>query len=269
MKSLRTLLASIITILLTFLVGCGGNSPTPQVKAAIKIAFTSAPPASISEAARQSLSATVNNDTGAAGVDWTVTCGSADCGGFTSTATSSGTATTYTAPATIPTGGSVNVKATAKADASKNVSATIQITKSQFSDGTYVFSLAGQDQSSFFVYYVAGAFTVSNGVITAGEQDWIDYNAGNFTDQIASGTVTPTADGNLQIVLNTGNLNIGVAGVETINAAVVSGARGLINQFDGSATSSGTLDLQTTTQASLGGYAFFVSGSDVNGFPAA
>ena len=78
-------------------------------------------------------------------------------------------------------------------------------------------------------------------------------------------TVTP--DGNLQIVLTTADTKIGVNGVETLNASMVSGTRALINEFDASATSSGTLDLQTSTHSAQGGYAFLLAGVDANALP--
>jgi hypothetical protein len=49
---------------------------------------------------------------------------------------------------------------------------------------------------------------------------------------------------------------------------MVSATRGLLNEYDTSATSSGELDLQTSTSAGQGGYAFFVNGGDAAGFAA-
>jgi dienelactone hydrolase len=48
--------------------------------------------------------ATVTNDPANKGVTWAVQCSGADCGTISPTATASGAATTYTAPAAIPTG---------------------------------------------------------------------------------------------------------------------------------------------------------------------
>jgi len=137
-------------------------------------------------------------------------------------------------------------------------------------DGTYVFSLAGQDAAAQYLYYVAGAFKIKGGTITGGEQDFVSFNVPTtLQDTISSGSVTTSADGNLQITLRTGDNSVGVGGVETLRGTLVSksGSRALITEFDASATSSGELDRQTSTSAAGGGYAFFVTGADSNGGP--
>jgi hypothetical protein len=263
MKLRQSIFLMIAAAMVAALVACGSSSHP------ITVAFSPAPPASLQAGASTSLTAVVSNDSAGGGVNWTAACGSADCGGFSSTTTPSGTATTYTAPATIPSGGTVTVKATSVTDATKSVSASITITAATtLADGTYVFSLAGQNFNGQYIYYVAGAFTVASGTITAGEQDFIDYaNPTSLTDAISGGTVTTTADGNLQITLTTADNAVGVSGVETLNGTLVSASRALISEFDASATSSGELDLQTSASAGQGGYAFFVNGGDAFGCP--
>jgi len=274
----QTILTVVALSMVATLVACSSSS-TPVPPPAIAVAFSGAPPASMAESASLPITATVTNDSASAGVTWSATCGTAGvCGGFSSNTTPSGTAVTYTAPATIPSGATVTITATSVTDATKSTSATVTITgASTLADGTYVFSLAGQEVSSSYVYYVAGAFTVSGGAITGGEQDFVDYfNSITLTDSINGGSVSTTADGNIQITLTTclatdctqPDTALGVAGVETLNGTLVSGARALINEFDASATSSGELDLQTTTSAGAGGYAFFVNGVDSSGCPA-
>lgn len=268
MKYRQLILSLIALSLAAALVACG-SSHRP-----ISVTLSGTPPASLVESATQPFTATVSNDSANAGVAWTVTCGSADCGGFSSTSTSSGTATTYTAPSKIPTGNSVTITATSVSDSTKSASATVTITAATtLADGTYVFSIAGQDTdddgSSFGnAYYVAGAFTVAGGTITGGEQDFIDYNLGTLTDAITGGAVTTTADGNLQITLVTADTSIGVGGTETLDGTLVSGNKALLTEFDASASSSGSLELQTSTAAQGGGYAFFVTGFDTNTCPA-
>lgn len=268
MKYRQLILSLIALSLAAALVACG-SSHRP-----ISVTFSGTPPASLAESATQSFTATVSNDSANAGVTWTVTCGSADCGGFSSTSTSSGTATTYTAPSKTPTGTSVTVKATSVSDSTKSASAMVTITHATtLADGTYVFSIAGQDtdnDSSSWgnPYYVAGAFTVAGGTITGGEQDFIDYNLTTLTDAITGGAVTTTADGNLQITLVTADTSIGVGGTETLDGTLVSGNKALLTEFDASASSSGTLELQTSTAAQGGGYAFYVTGFDTNACPA-
>ena len=88
------------------------------------------PPAGLAVGGTAQMAATVTNDPTYAGVNWTVTCGSAACGSFNPTVTASGSnlaATVYTAPAAIPSGGTVTVAATSVYDSTKSVSAVIQI----------------------------------------------------------------------------------------------------------------------------------------------
>jgi hypothetical protein len=139
-------------------------------------------------------------------------------------------------------------------------------------DGTYIFSLSGETTTANGTssYNLSGAFAVTSGAITSGEQDYVDGFIYAPQDSITSGTITATADGNLQIVLTTNDpTNVGVNGVETLDAALFSTSRARIIGFDTNATSSGRVDLQTSTAAPTAGYAFFTGGFDVNGNPVA
>src|SRR5581483_3173610 len=94
--------------------------------------------------------ATVVNDVSAnPAVNWTVTCGAMACGSFSPTTTMSGVRTKYTAPAAIPTGGSVTLTATSVTDPTKSASVKIVITAAAagLADGTYVFQVTGQPGS--------------------------------------------------------------------------------------------------------------------------
>jgi hypothetical protein len=138
-------------------------------------------------------------------------------------------------------------------------------------DGTYVFSVAGQDVAGLYLYNLAGAFKVSGGVIAGGEQDFVDYfNAATLTDTITSGTMTSAdAAGNITITLNTGDASVGVGGVETFSVVLATtGTAGLITEYDASASGSGELRLQTLPGGSgIQGYAFFLNGGDSFGCP--
>jgi hypothetical protein len=142
--------------------------------------------------------------------------------------------------------------------------------------GNYVFSWSGADKNGF--YTVAGAFTLASdgATITGGEQDFNDPLNGDLPDLIASGSVATSPDGNLIITLTTctgtncatPDPAVGVSGVETIDATLVSSSKGLIIEYDSSASSSGELDLQSTTlSAPAGGYAFSIAGVDTSGGP--
>lgn len=93
----------------------------------ITIALTSAPPAMLGLGEAAQAIATVTNDPIAAGVNWTAACGSASCGSFSPALTASASATVYTAPAVIPSGGTVTVTATSVEDSTKSISAKIAI----------------------------------------------------------------------------------------------------------------------------------------------
>jgi len=96
----------------------------------ITIAFSAnpnLPPATMGASETAQITATVTNDPIAAGVSWKVTCGSGDCGSFNPAETASGYATVYTAPAKVPSGGSVTVIATSIKDPTKSVNAQIAI----------------------------------------------------------------------------------------------------------------------------------------------
>jgi hypothetical protein len=243
---------------------------TQSASAAITISTPSAPitvtlnapPASLVASATAALTATVANDNANAGVTWSVTCGSGQCGSFSPTTTPSGTATTYTAPAAVPTPATVTVTATSVSDTTKSASASVTITAPPpvLADGNYVYHVAGEDGAS--PYFVAGAFTVQNGAIAAGEQDMTDVNVIAQDNLVASGSSLSLVNGNIQIVLNTGDTAIGVNGIETFHGTVVSSARVLISEFDTFATATGSIDQQTSAAAPAGGYAFNLGGLD-------
>ncbi len=255
----------IVAFTLAFAACGGGSSSTPP--ASISVSFAAQPPTTLVVATTLSLTAVVNNDSAGAGVNWKVTCGTTLCGSFVPASTANDAATVYTAPAAIPTGNTVTIVATSITDSTKSASATITITTSATSvlaDGTYVFRLSGEDiTGGGSSYFVAGAFTVLNKSIASGEQDFVDQGAGITDGILASGSsLSATSNGNIQIVLNTDDTNVGVNGVETLRATMVSPSHLLISQFDGFASATGTLDLQTGSAAPAGGYAFNLSGLD-------
>jgi hypothetical protein len=271
-KSHKSITASIIVAFTIAFAACGGGGNSPNPPAAIAVSFAAQPPTTLVIAATLSLTAVVNNDSAGAGVNWKVTCGSTQCGSFNPVSTGSSVATVYTAPAAIPTGNTVTLVATSISDSTKSVSASITITASATSvlpDGNYVFRLSGEDITlNGSSYFVAGAFTVLNKAIASGEQDFVDQGSGITDGILASGSsLSTTANGNIQIVLNTGDTNVGVNGVETLRGTLVSATHILISQFDGFAAATGTLDLQTGTAAPAGGYAFNLSGLDDSAEP--
>ena len=123
--------------------------------------------------------------------------------------------------------------------------------------GTYTFLALGSEAPSSNQYEVGGVLVADgNGAITGGEQTYsntVGAHADNLTGTYSIGT-----NGLGTITLQTGDTGIGVNGVETLSVVILSPSSGLISQFDTSATSSGTLDLQTSTAMPTGGYAFSV-----------
>src|SRR5258708_18381133 len=98
---------------LAFLTGCGGGSSSgPQP---ISVVLSTPPPSSIVAGGTATISATVSNDTAAKGVTWS--CAPAGtCGSFSPMSTASGASTTYTAPASSPSGGMVTITASSVTD---------------------------------------------------------------------------------------------------------------------------------------------------------
>ena len=126
---LRQLAALIAIAALALLSACGAqNSMAPAITVTFTPGFT--PPATLSHLSPDNtagIAVTITNGPQNAVVNWSVTCGSASCGSFAPTATASTIPTTYTAPASIPAGNTVTVKATSKDDPTKSVSAIITI----------------------------------------------------------------------------------------------------------------------------------------------
>jgi hypothetical protein len=182
-----------------------------------------------------------------------------------STFRANGTAGTYVVTATLPSGGTP-----------ANFSLTNRV-----ASNTYVFYLSGQELSGNF-YTLAGSVEIDpSGNILAGEQDFND--AAGLTspqpsgDAILSGTAALVVDpttGQGTLILTTNNPALGVPdgkgnGIETLGVQFVNSNHALIIQFDGTTTSSGSLDQQTLPSSLDGGYAFTLSGLDPSLFPVA
>jgi hypothetical protein len=245
--------------------GGGGGSNSP----AISVAFVSEPPSSMSVSGTASIAATVGNDPAGRGVTWSVKCQSSQCGSFSVTSTASGVATTYTAPATVPNPATVTLMATSASNGSVSAASTLTITAAppppspELADGNYVYHFSGQDSTGS--YYVVGAFTVKGGVITAGEQDFTDEAIVATDALIPTNCLIASAGGNIEIRLDTGDMSVGVNGIEILHGAKVSSKRVLISEFDSFASGTGAVDSQISVAAPTGGYAFYTLGIDQSG----
>jgi hypothetical protein len=239
---------------------------TPPIQ--ISVSFSPPPPASLQVNTLATLDVVIKNDTSAnPQVTWTVSCGGSACGSLTPTITASSAETGYTAPAAIPPGNSVTVTATSVTDPTKSASASITIIPqgATLANGTYVYQLEGPaGQNS---YFITGVLVAANGAITGGEQDSVDYaidDNGNpypyafLSGEIGSGSYVTTPDGNVQITYFVEGAQ------ETLNGVLAAGGKGFVGQIYGS-LGSGTLELQTSTAAPAGGYAFSMFGGGLYG----
>ncbi|MGD0545611.1 MAG: hypothetical protein ABSB65_14480 [Candidatus Acidiferrales bacterium] len=257
--------------------GCGsGGGP-------LTIAITA--PGSLAASTTGNLSATVTHDPKAQGVTWS--CAPVGfCGTFTLAQTASGVPTMYTAPPVAPAGGSVTITATSVTKPTTISTATIMITGMATQNFTFYVTGEENNFADDPYYSLAGVVQIANtlsagGVfaVTGGEQD---YNDGDGPDGIISpqpqgdmitgGGLVPNGDGTGTLTLITDNPNLGVSGTETFAVAFANPNHALITQFDGTATSSGSMDLQTSTALPSGSFSFVASGTssdDSGAFPAA
>jgi hypothetical protein len=235
----------------------------------IGLTFSSSayPPNALQVGGSAPIAVVITGDPSNNGVSWSATCGNgaAPCGSFTPTKTASGVAATFTAPSVLGAGSTVTVVATSvtNPDDSLSIPIFVSLEPTTLASGSYVFQLSGTNPHGF--YSVSGVFTVNNGSITGGEQDFVD-SAGAKSHTITGGSILAIDDGNLWITLKTADSSIGTSGVETLDATLLSGSQASLIEFDSSATSSGTLDLQASKAAPSGGYAFVAFGRDSSNF---
>ena len=137
----------------------------------------------------------------------------------------------------------------------------------------YVLGVALNDEGHD-PYNIAGVVSIAtdgSGKVTAGVQDYSDgddiASPQPQGDTIRSGSLAMQTNGQGTLTLVTDNSKLGVNGTETFAVAFANANHALISQFDGSATSSGSLDLQTSTALPAGAFSFVASGSGVNTEP--
>ncbi len=284
-RNFTSILALIlVSLVFGFLTGCSSSSSTPPPPPAIAIRETSGSgqTATVGEAFTNMLVATVtSNGTAASGVTVTFTPVAGSAGqSCTPSATTVATASDGTASITCTANSAPGAYAVtaAAAGATATASFTESNTAQKKAPIVFVFYVNGLENSVSEgpVYYgVAGAvgFDLSGNVL-GGEQDYNDGQNG-FTSPVdtitatgSSMTVNPTTGtGTLVLDVSASNPNVGVKGIETFAVQFVNASHALITQFDGSATSSGSFDLQTATSGAGGNFAFTLSGIDIAGFP--
>ncbi len=94
------------------------------------IVASTPPPFTLAVNGTMSFTGTLSNDytVGGGSIGWSLSCQSSACGSLSAASTKSGTAITFTAPATVPTGNTVTVTATSVTDPAVSYSIIITIT---------------------------------------------------------------------------------------------------------------------------------------------
>ena len=259
----RTLWMALVVTSALFYVGCGcGNS--------LKVEITQAPTTS-APLATSSVTAVVTHDKEAGGVNWSCTP-VGTCGSFNPTQTASGVASVYTAPSTA---GTVTIIATSVDKPSRFASTSVTITTATALN--YTFYVTGEENDgaendgSGDVYCIAGVVAIAQTAsgdgsfaVVGGEQDYNDGDGHTATqDAFTGGNLVLAGDGsgNGTLTLVTASGEPGIDGTETFAVNFPNTNHALITQFDESATSSGSLDLQTSTALPSGSFAFTSTGA--------
>jgi hypothetical protein len=240
--------------------GCGGSSH--------RVTITTSP-TTLAAGSSSSVVAVTSHDSSDQ-INWTCAPSGA-CGSFNPAQTPSGTGSTYTAPPVAPSGGSVMITATSMDHPTR--SDTVSVTITGVAAQNFVFSATGEEDSGD-VYSIAGVVAIAedgSGDVVGGEQDFNDGDVNTSPqpsgDAITGGSLVMADDGsgNGILTLITNNAALGDEGTETFAVVFANANHALIVQFDGSATSFGSYDLQTATSVSAGSFAFTASGLDAGG----
>jgi hypothetical protein len=131
-------------------------------------------------------------------------------------------------------------------------------------NGTYVISSTGIDTNGLFIAIAGTIVANGSGGITGGTVDVVgpDFTpASPVAQPITGGSYNVTVDGRGQAKF----------GGITLDFVLTSSSHGLVTEYDGNGTGSGTIDLQSAvTQAQLqGSYAFSIAGLDSGEGPTA
>jgi hypothetical protein len=260
----KSLWIVLLALGVTYVAGCGGSNNNN-----ILVSISQAPPGILVPAGPAvPVTATVTGDSKNAGVTWSCTAATAGdaCGSFNPVTTPSGTATMFSPPSTAV--GNVTITATSVTNAAAFATANVNISTSGGLAGNYAFYVGGLDFNS--LYSLAGSVTIAADGTLTGEQD---YNDGSGItspepggDMITSGSLSfDPASGLGTLILITNNKNVGTNGTETLALNFANNNHALIIEADGSATSSGSFDLQTLPSTPAGGFSFVLSGIDSGG----
>ena len=279
----KTYWSVLCVIFIMALAACGGNgTKIPPPVEMITVTSGSGQSAVVSTAFANPLVATVS--TGGvpnAGVAVTFTApGSGASGTFNSGSATAMVTTDANGVATSPaftansTAGGPYIVTAAAAGVSANVNFTLTNTAAAVASSQFTFYVSGENlDDGFEDFYAIGGTVVidANGNVEGGEQDFNDgdlIHSPTTGDTITGGSLvedTATGLGTLTVITN--NSAVGVNGTETFGIQFVNPSHALLIAFDESATSSGSLDLQTLPSplaAPNGNFAFSLTGVDPN-----
>ncbi len=138
----------------------------------------------------------------------------------------------------------------------------------------FVFYANGED-ATFNAYSIVGVVTITadgNNTVTGGVQDFNDGD-GLTSSQPAGDTIlatgsslsfNPDGSGNALLTLVTSNGALGNAGTETFALSFANANHAIISQFDGTATSAGSYDLQTLPTSAIVSTSFSFTSTGVD-----
>ena len=273
-KIYASLLVVLVCLTFGFLTGCSNSKSTPPPPTiAITAASADTPQSTmVGTAFTNPLGVTVTSDgspLSGATVTFSAPSSGASCALSAATATTAADGTASVTCTANSTAGSYNVTATTT---NATTPATFALTNTSPTTFTFVFDASGAEliNGGPNYYAVAGAFTIDESqsppAVTSGKLDYNDGFGITETDTINSGTATiGSTTGTGTITLVTSSTAIGSpTGTVTLAVQFANASHALVSQFDGTATSSGSMDLQTATDVTGGGmgYAFTLNGVD-------
>jgi hypothetical protein len=261
------LLLAIVFLAMTS--GCGGGS-TSVSPPVIVVKLSTMPPAFLPGSDTASVAATVTNDSANGGVKWSCTPAST-CGSFNPTSTASGAMTTFTAPATAPSGGSVTIIATSVSDATKSANTSILMSGSASNatlNGQYAFLITaptGNPVTRGTTTFVGSVKLDGAGHILGGVENIASTHYTDPADPILATSVNPLSTYSVD-PSGHGTMTIQTQNGETLNFSFIltSASHAVIIETGGD-PGSGTLDLQSgpfTLAQISGAYAFSLEGID-------
>jgi len=293
----HAVILALISLQLGFLTGCGGggggggssnSSPAAPTAQVVGIVITSGSPQSapVGQKFTAPLTATVTTSgVGTSGEKVTFTAPASGASGIFANGSATETDITNNLGVATSSAFSANAtagtyKVTATVSAAKPVSFSLtNVAVTPVVATSYSFYMSGEDVTGNY-YALAGSVVIDpTGNVLGGEQDYNDGAGGIASpepqgDQIMGGMLTfppsaPPGQGTLTLNTNNPNLGLNANGTEVFGVQFVNPSHALIMQFDGFATSSGSMDVQTLPSTLSGRYAFALSGSDSADTPVA